>query len=283
MSAAAPALSVDALDGALRGIRIPPCPATLGDVMREAQKDEPDLRVLGKKIAMDVGMSAMALKLANSAMFGSGIAVNNVGQAAKRLGINNLLSVVIAASLSQAGRDLPAELMTPFWARASSLALASAVIARRLVGISADSAYTYALFHDAGIPVMMMQFPAYAEVYAGAIAARRRLERAELEHFQSSHALVGWLLARNWGLPAKIGAAIRFHHEPELFSVRDEMLTHEVLDLIAVGVIAEQVLTDIVGAAGGEATELVDGAIAYLGITAHDLDEYRELVAVAIQ
>ena len=59
------------LEEILGAIRIPACPAAVTEVMEEARKEEPQLKVLARIIASDVGMSAMAIKLANSPMFGS--------------------------------------------------------------------------------------------------------------------------------------------------------------------------------------------------------------------
>jgi HD-like signal output (HDOD) protein len=56
------------LESALAAVRIPAYPAVVAEVMREAQKDDPQVKVLSRIIASDVGMSAMAVKLANSPM-----------------------------------------------------------------------------------------------------------------------------------------------------------------------------------------------------------------------
>lgn len=281
---ARPALSHDDLNEALGSIQIPACPAVVAEVMREAQKDDPDMRVLARVIAADVGMSAMAIKLANSALFRAASPAKSVSQAVNRLGISNVLSVVIAVALRSTSAALPPALMDPFWSRAATLALATAVIARGQVGISAESAYTFALFHDAAIPVMMTHYPEYVSVYTAAQMAGRCLVTDELAHFPCSHPTVGWLLARNWGLPPGLAAAIRFHHESDVFTAPDESLTPEALGMMAVTLVAERVLAEFVGNAGAEADgPLVDQAMAYLGTSEQDLDDFRERVAAVIR
>ena len=282
-TSARPALTHDELNETLQAIKIPACPAVVAEVMREAQKDDPDMRVLAKIIASDVGMAAMAMKLANSAMFRAPSPVKSVPQAVNRLGINNILSIVIAVALRNSASDLPPELMERFWNRASTLALAAAVIAKRHVGISADAAYTFALFHDAAIPVLMTHFPDYVGVYSRALETRQSLVEVEFEHFKCSHPIVGWLLARNWGLPPKVAAAIRFHHDPELFSLDDESLTPDSVSLIAVTLVAEHVLAEFVGDADAAVTPLLVAALDFLGTSGADLDEYRDLLAAAIK
>jgi len=51
-----------------------------------------------------------------------------------------------------------------FWNKTAALALAAGLIARRQYAISPDTAYTYALFHDAGIRLMMRRYPDYEKV-----------------------------------------------------------------------------------------------------------------------
>ena len=59
---------------------------------------------------------------------------------------------------------VPAAWLENFWQRTTMLAIVASLIAKRQYGISPDAAYTYALFHDAAIPMMMRHFPNYAEV-----------------------------------------------------------------------------------------------------------------------
>jgi hypothetical protein len=56
--------------------------------------------------------------------------------------------------------------------------------------------------------------------------------------------VVGWLLARNWGLAAdSIAAAIRYHHDPEVYILPEKELPAGALALIAVTLIAEHVIS----------------------------------------
>jgi HD-like signal output (HDOD) protein len=206
------------LESALAAVRIPAYPAVVAEVMREAQKDDPQVKVLSRIIASDVGMSAMAVKLANSPLLGGASPVKSVQQAVARLGTSNILNVVIAVALRNSTEGLPEDLMARFWARTSTLALATGVLARKHVGISPELAYTYALFHDAAIPVMMLNFPRYTDHCGHLLDDPEALSVLEREHFKCDHAVVGWLLARNWGLPDSIAAAIRYHHDPDLGS-----------------------------------------------------------------
>lgn len=271
------------LERILAGIDIPPCPGTVTAVMTEAQKESPDINVLTRIIAGDVGMSAFALKLANSTLFRRGAATDNVAQAVARLGTRNLLCIVISVALrdSMAG-NLPAEFLDRFWSRSNGTALAAGMVARKLRGIPADQAYTYGLFHDAAIPVLMRRFADYGDALEEARAGDRPLTEIEDARYQCTHAVVGALLARNWGLPRVLSDAIRFHHSADIYASGGHGLTPLTLSLIATVHVAEKLMTDLNGEKQEEISDLYAGAVAYLGLDDDDLRDLAEDLTEAL-
>ena len=276
-------LSHDIVEKVMSSIDIPTCPGMVTDAMREAQKDEPDLSRLADIIGSDAGMSAAALKLANSPLFGANNRVVSVRKAVERLGIQNVVCVVVASALRASVTGLPAAWVEDFWRRTMQLALASSLVARRQYGISADAAYTYALFHNAAIPLLMRRFPNYADVLEGCRSEGRMLSDAEEQYFPCTHSIVGSLLVRNWGLPPLLGQAIRFHHEKDVYDLPDRSLPGGALSLIAVTQVAEHLLDEIIGDTSEVDTNLLERALAFLGISNDDLDELRQRFASAVE
>lgn len=276
-------LSHDVVEKVMSSIDIPTCPGMVTDAMREAQKDEPDLSRLADIIGSDAGMSAAALKLANSPLFGANNRVVSVRKAVERLGIQNVVCVVVASALRASVTGLPAAWVEDFWRRTMQLALASSLVARRQYGISADAAYTYALFHNSAIPLLMRRFPNYADVLEGCRSEGRMLSDAEEQYFPCTHSIVGSLLVRNWGLPPLLGQAIRFHHEKDVYDLPDRSLPGGALSLIAVTQVAEHLLDEIIGDTSEVDTNLLERALAFLGISNDDLDELRQRVASAVE
>ena len=156
-------LTQEDLQKVMSAIDIPACPSIVTDAMREAQKDEPDLARLAALVSNDIGMSAAAMKLANSPLYGGGAKISSVRKAVDRLGIKNIVGVIIAVALRASMKGVPAAWLEIFWKRTTTLAIVASLVARRQFGISPDAAYTYALFHDAAIPMMMRRFPNYLE------------------------------------------------------------------------------------------------------------------------
>lgn len=273
-------LSHDQLASVMASIEIPACPAVVTRVMGEAQKDAPDMNVLARVIAGDVGMSAFAIKLANSALFRRGEAANSVSQAVTRLGTRNIVCIVVAVALRNAlSDDLPADILERFWNQAGATAMAASLAARKLRGIQSDTVYTYALFHDAAMPVMMRRFPDYMSLLEQAAQTDIQLLEEEDRRYRCTHAVVGGLLARNWGLPVAIANAIRHHHEPELYDGERLFLEDASLALVAVTHVAEHLLAGMKQQEDSEVGEFFAPAVDYLGLSEDDLHDLSEAMA----
>ncbi len=267
-------LSLDELQQTLNSIEIPACPAVVMQVMTEAQKDSPDLNVLTRIIVGDVGMSAFAIKLANSSLFGRGGATNSVPKALSRLGTRNIVCIVVAVALRNTmSSDIPADVLDRFWNRASAVAQAASQVARRVRGIPADLAYTFGLFHNAAMPVMMRRFKDYGRMLEDVEKNGLRLVAEEDARYRCSHAVVGALLARNWGLSSLLASAIRFHHDPEVYVPGKPILEEQALGLIAVTHVAEHLILKMAGEADIEVGEMYPQALAYLGLSDDDIHD----------
>ncbi len=276
-------LSKTELDQVLATFEIPTCPAMVAEVMAEARKDVPDIRKLAAAITGDVGMSAITLKMANSALFSSGTPINNVQRALDRLGMRNVLSVVLGASLRSSMMGLPGDFIDRFWVRNSIMAQSCGFLARQLYGISPDDAYTYALFHDAAIPMMLKRFPHYPQLIAEAAARGESRVQAERQ-LPCTHPIIGALLVRNWGLPQTVSLAIRFHHEADVYSLDEQTLPSSALSLLAVGQVVEYVMADIMHEEEDEVgDDLFEQAMQHLGMPLEDRDAVADVVRKSIQ
>jgi len=276
-------ISPDDVAKVMATIDIPACPAVVIDAMKEAQKDEPDLNRLAAIITNDAGMSAAALKLANSTLYGASSRVATVRKAVERLGTKNTTCVVVAVGLRSSMLGLPAAWLEQFWKRTTLVAVVASLVARRQYGISPDATYTYSLFHDAAIPLMMRRFPNYGEIIEQCHREGTMLAKAEDTYFPCTHAIIGALLVRNWGLPPILGMAIRFHHEEDAYDVPDSTLPGGALSLIAVTQVAEHLLSELLDDCDLEVgAHLFAKALNHLGISESDLDDLRNQVAEAV-
>lgn len=273
-------LSPEDINRVFATIDIPTCPAIVNLAMFEAQRDEPDLRVLAAAIEKDVGMSALTIKLANSPLFRTREPISSIPVALARLGVRNVTCIVIAAALRNCMTGIDAIWLEKFWNHASLVATAAGLIAKKQYGIAADAAYIFALFHDSAIPLLRKRFENYCNVIDIAIKNECLLIEIEEQYFPCTHPIAGALLAKNWGLPGIIGQAIRFHHEQDVYHLPEKILPGSAISLIAVTHVAERLIASSSNLANLEVSdEHFEHALAHLGITFEELDEIRELLA----
>lgn len=111
-------LSKGITEQALMGITIPPCPASLASIIREAQHPSVSITSLAHLIGREAGIVGPLLKLANSPFIGLRSKVTSVFQAINVLGMRNTLNLVqnIALRQSLSGRSQSFE---KFWERSS--------------------------------------------------------------------------------------------------------------------------------------------------------------------
>ncbi|MDO8989802.1 MAG: HDOD domain-containing protein [Sideroxyarcus sp.] len=263
----------------LGGISLPACPAILVDIMSEARKEEPDFTQITSLVGNDAGLSASVLKLVNSPAFRRSCNIGSIPQAVAVLGLKKVMLAVntlfLRNSVSVAHPAAKA-FLEKFWDKSSCTAEAAAMLAKILPGISTEDAYTIGLFHDSGIPVLMQRFPdhPFEETVSG--NDWETIHRDEETKLGTNHAVVGNLLARNWGLPAHICQTILHHHDSSIFTDLAHQASTEVRNFIAVLILAEHVVSVFLGLEeeGGMGQSPVHAhAMNHLGM---DAAEFRE-------
>lgn len=226
---------------------IPPCPAILNRFTAEAQKEEPDYHRLSNIISADVSLSASLIKTANSPFFGTRQRVRSPNEALARLGLNTTSRAVAGIILRRAFPHVPN--LERFWDASARIARISGWLAQRFdIRVRAEDAYTYALFRDCGIPVLLGRFPNYPAVLACANNETVRcFIEIEDEALPTNHAMVGSLLAQSWWLPEEICLAIRNHHELTTLESDSAILPMTSLKLIATAQLAEHIVQQQLG------------------------------------
>jgi HD-like signal output (HDOD) protein len=276
---ARPSAVEDPVDALMKSIRIPPRPSLLADLQRELSSPDPSPETIGRIVASDVGMSGALLKLANSAIYGGRRKAKSIEQAILFLGINQVAALMTGLLARQA---IPANsaALASFWDVSTRRAQAMVFLSRRMRIGEPDVAHTFGLFCDTGVPLLMDRFADYGATYAAAsLEAERPFTALEEERHSTSHASIGCLLARNWGLSDHVAWAILHHHDYAV--LEDANTAGAVRSLVALSLLAEGAISKYQG--HGESPEWNKGgarACAYLGLSAEEtaelLDELHE-------
>ena len=199
---------------ALRDNRIPPCPIALERIAHEMSQAEPDLRHLNQIISSDVALAAGLVKLANSPYFGAQRRISSVSEALILLGLDTASQAVACIALAEAFPNMRA--MERFWGSSAQVASLSGWLAneKQWPGVRPQEAYTFGLFRDCGIAVLLQHFPDYTRILQSANNEKSRsFTDVEDEVLPTNHVVMGSLMTQSWWLPESISKAVRCHHE----------------------------------------------------------------------
>lgn len=219
-----------------RGITIPPRPAALQAVMKEKQKEYPDLNKIAEVISQDVTLAASVLKSINSPIFGLRRKVTSIKQAVTMLGFAAVSNLVTGISIRTvtSGTKLKLE---RFWDTATDVAMMASRLSKQLFIGDPEESYLIGLFHDCGIPMMMLKYPDYKKVLIEANDSHQVFTDIEEKYYPTNHTIVGYYIAHSWGINDKVCNAILNHHAPDMLNLSDP----EVSSLLAVMKLAEHI------------------------------------------
>lgn len=270
----------DLLERTLKANDIPPRPLIIDRIRGAMSQAIPNLRVVGQLISADVGLAAGLIKTANSPYFGFRGRVSSVREALLILGLEVSSRAVAAICLRRAFPD--SGQYERFWDSSARIAALSGWLAQRVQHgkLRPDAAYTFGLFRDVGIVILLRRFPgAYLQTLAHANAAcEHPFTEIERQDFPADHAMIGKLLAQHWWLPDDICRGIRHHHELSALDPFDSELPLAGRYLIAVSQTAEHILQQLTGASRTEEwRKLGEACLRLLDLEQTLLDElYKE-------
>lgn len=221
-------------------------------------------------IRYDAAITTELLKRCNSAYFGIERKITSIDDAARYLGADKLMQLVLAAhsqsmlSPAQSGYGL-----TPgaLWTHSVGVALGAAALGQRLKLPDRGLLFTAGLLHDVGKVILNEHVgEAYAQIVERVQRERQSFVEAEREILGYTHSEVGGLVAERWNLPEPIVLAVRHHHEPS--AVRPANPIVDVTHLADVACL----LLGIGGGDDGQMYRADAGATTRYELQEHDID-----------
>ncbi len=203
-----------------KNFEMPSVPVVLMRILQLVDDNRASARKLEELILHDPSLSARILKLANSAFYSFQCEVRTISHAIALLGLNLVRSLAIGVSIFEAftkGTRDQVHNITRLWMHSFAVGLiAQEIQARRACRTDAEFALLCGLLHDLGEIVFFKQDP---KGYSGLFVREKNdpegdICAAEMERYGITHATMGSMLARHWGLPPDLATVARYHHEP---------------------------------------------------------------------
>ncbi len=198
---------------------LPTLPDMVQKVLTVVQDDDTSGRDLAKLVSYDQAISSRLIKVANSAYYGFLREIATVPHAVVILGFREVKSLVLGIAvfdtMGKAGSE-SSIVREEFWLHSVGSALAAQIIAKKVGGADAQTAFTASLLHDIGKLVLDSFF---TQEYAKAVEKVRtdqvRIVEAEEEVMGFSHADVGGWLCGRWKFPPSLTFPVTYHHNVE--------------------------------------------------------------------
>lgn len=191
---------------------------TAQQVLRLTDKPDASVHSVAEGIKQDQALSLRILKLANSAIYGTGEPVSTVHKAVLRIGLGQIRAAVLGVEVMDALSSIGlADILRPswFWEHSISCGVLAARLARS-AGFKpedADSLFTAGLLHDIGRLLLAEQLPKlYPQVVTVAERLRLPLELVESRLLLMNHADLTDRVLRHWKFPPALVAPVAMHH-----------------------------------------------------------------------
>ncbi len=172
---------------------------------------------IGEVISHDPALSAKLLKLVNSAFYSFPAQIDTVSRAITLIGTQELRSLILASSATQAFSHIPAELidMNAFWHRSVYCGLVAKKLAALNSKAKEEAQFLTGLLHDVGHLALFMRIPEQVEtILQQASDSGRHLFEIEQEQLGYTSADIGSLLLESWCLPKSLWEPVRYQHNP---------------------------------------------------------------------
>ncbi len=186
-------------------------------VLRLVREDRSSIGEVVAAVESDVALVTTVLRIANRTPGKKKGKVTSVPEAVELLTPEGVERMASQAKVFDFFERTPGWDSAPEHFRLHAVATQAAAdrLARELDYPNRDELLASALLHDIGKLVLVHAYPAYpAQIHGQARTAEERVHR-ERRELGVDHALVGGVLARRWGMPNALAAAIERHHSDD--------------------------------------------------------------------
>lgn len=191
---------------------VSPLPGAVERVLAKLDDPEVNLDDVAQILKLDPGLTAMLLRVVNSAFYGLRSKIGSTKKALQILGTDKLRQLVIAAGIMQKFQALPEEFTYKFWENAMRTAECCKEIGKFCRIAELDELFVCGLLHNIGELVIKQFFVDHGNEIQNLVNEKKSLLEAEKQVLGGTHADIGGFLFHIWKLPRTTIQTTMFHH-----------------------------------------------------------------------
>ncbi len=186
----------------------------VNDLLNDENSSAEDISAI---INLDPALTARLLKIVNSPFYGFPSQINTISRAITIIGTRELTHLVLATSVINAFRGIPANLinMADFWRHSLACAIASKQLAIHCGYRATERFFISGLLNNIGSLVLYQALPELArEAINSAKSGNGVISESEKRVIGFDHCEAGAALVKAWKLPDSLGEVAKYHHTP---------------------------------------------------------------------
>lgn len=206
---------------------VAPMPGNVARLLQMLNDPKVNLDEFAKVVSIDVALTAMLLRLANSAFYGLKSEAATVHKAVTVLGIKKLRQLILSAALMTHFKSLHADRLFQFWERSFRAAQWAKELAKESGQEEIDEFFIAGFLHDIGELVMLQYFPEEVRRIDEIAASGKSMVESELQVMGCDRSDIGSYLLSLWQLPGEVIESAMLAHHPRIHLQQISRITQE--------------------------------------------------------
>ncbi|NOX32566.1 MAG: HDOD domain-containing protein [Deltaproteobacteria bacterium] len=184
---------------------------------RMISDDTKSLQEFEEVIRLDPTLVLRLLKIVNSPFYALASKVESIAEAVAFVGMDNLRNMIVMDILKNIIKNN--KINTNFsrndlWLHSAAVGICSQLISERIFEEKGENAFLCGLIHDIGLIIEDQIEPGLFIKACDLFAhEKKQIDDCEREILGTDHAKIGFLLSKDWLLPAEVREGIKYHHE----------------------------------------------------------------------
>jgi len=198
-------------------IKLPELPSIVTELNEAVADPMASANDIAEVVRKSPSLTALLLKIANSAFYGFPSKIDNISRALILIGSKQIASLALGVSIMRNISDIPKAIvdMEAFLKHSLACGIISRILSAYMNIRQTEQMFVSGLLHDIGRLILYKYFPDESKLFIKlAMESDKSLYSVERSHIGYSHAHIGKNLLKPWKLPIVLENNVCFHHRP---------------------------------------------------------------------